>query len=122
MNTTSPTSHQHQRQLQQRRTALQREIRATLVRIDADRYGALADQVHDTKDQAVAQLLVETGNAEVQRDWQELRDVDAALERITRGTYGTCAACGTVIPAERLAAYPTAKRCLPCQTRHEQKR
>jgi len=122
MNAPSQSSQQYQQRLQQRRSVLQQEIRATLVRIDADRYAALADQVHDTKDHAVAQLLVETGNAEVQRDWQEVRDIDGALERISLGTHGTCVTCGTAIAPERLAAYPTAKRCFTCQTRHEQSR
>jgi DnaK suppressor protein len=122
MSTASADPLSYQRRLLQRRSTLVQEIRDTLVRIDSDRFAALADQVHDTKDHAVAQLLVETGNAELQRDWQELRDVDGALERIRQGTYATCTTCGTDIPAERLAAYPTAKRCVSCQTRHEQTR
>lgn len=78
--------------------------------------------MHDTKDQAVTQLLVESGNADLQRAANELQDIDAALLRISSGTYGRCIACGTDIPTGRLAAYPTAKRCLPCQEKHEKNR
>ncbi len=37
-----------------------------------------------------------------------LDEVDAALGRLSDGTYGVCATCGGRIPDERLAAAPTA--------------
>jgi RNA polymerase-binding transcription factor DksA len=111
-----------ERQLIERRAVLRDEVAATLRRIDADRYAALADQVHDTKDHAIAQSLIETGNAEVRRDTLELQDIAAALDRIRAGSYGRCVVCGAVIPEGRLDAYPTAKRCLPCQATHERTR
>ena len=40
--------------------------------------------------------------------------LDTALERLDAGTYGTCVACGRSIPAERLAAHPTAEHCVAC--------
>jgi RNA polymerase-binding transcription factor DksA len=122
---TTPTASSYvrlERKLIQRRTVLQAEVAATLLRIDADRYSALAGQVHDTKDHSIAESLIATGNAEVQRDAEELQDIEAALERMSVGSYGKCVMCGTVIPEDRLSAYPTAKRCLPCQTEHEKSR
>ena len=112
----------HESRLIARRAVLRSEVAATLRRIDADRYAALADQVHDTKDHAIAQALVETGNAEVRRDTEELQDIDAALERIRAGSFGRCVECGTVIPEARLDAYPAAKRCLTCQAAYENDR
>jgi DnaK suppressor protein len=52
----------------------------------------------------------------------ELGDIDAALERIEAGSYGQCIDCGVAIPPARLDAYPTAKRCIDCQTMAEQHR
>ncbi len=52
----------------------------------------------------------------------ELGDIDAALERIEAGSYGQCIDCGVAIPPARLDAYPTAKRCIDCQTMTEQHR
>ncbi|PUE43075.1 TraR/DksA C4-type zinc finger protein [Limnohabitans sp. Bal53] len=52
----------------------------------------------------------------------ELGDIDAALERIQAGTYGTCTDCGVSIPPARLNAYPTAKRCIDCQSLSEHHR
>jgi len=46
-----------------------------------------------------------------------LHEVDAALERITKGTYGTCESCGAQIPAERLEARPVARLCVDCKQR-----
>jgi DnaK suppressor protein len=45
----------------------------------------------------------------------ELSDVEDALARIARGTYGTCVTCGRAIPLERLEALPQASRCIECQ-------
>ena len=52
----------------------------------------------------------------------ELGDIEAALERMDAGTYGQCTDCGVTIPPARLNAYPTAKRCIDCQTVAEQRR
>ena len=41
--------------------------------------------------------------------------IDAALARIARGTYGVCVHCGVDIPAERLEFRPFAAGCVACQ-------
>jgi RNA polymerase-binding transcription factor DksA len=43
-----------------------------------------------------------------------LESVDAALERIDGGTYGTCTSCHTSIPAARLNAIPYSPFCVNC--------
>lgn len=48
-----------------------------------------------------------------------IAEVDAALERIDAGTFGRCTGCDREIPAERLAAMPTAELCVSCQTDRE---
>ena len=52
----------------------------------------------------------------------ELGDIEAALERIDADTYGQCTDCGVSISLARLNAYPTAKRCIDCQSVAEQRR
>jgi DnaK suppressor protein len=42
-------------------------------------------------------------------------EIDAALLRITGGSYGSCVTCGTAIPAERLELRPFAARCVTCE-------
>jgi RNA polymerase-binding transcription factor DksA len=51
-----------------------------------------------------------------------LDDIDAALDRINSGRYGTCARCDTPIPLERLLAIPQAPLCMGCQQRAEYRR
>jgi DnaK suppressor protein len=41
-----------------------------------------------------------------------LVEIEAALGRITDGTYGLCSACGRAITVERLEAVPYATLCL----------
>jgi DnaK suppressor protein len=46
---------------------------------------------------------------------QLLREVDHALGRYMRGTYGACEGCHEEIPPQRLKAIPWARYCLTCQ-------
>jgi RNA polymerase-binding transcription factor DksA len=47
-----------------------------------------------------------------------IEEIDAALERIAAGTYGTCVHCGSAVPTERLEFRPFAAACVSCpQTR-----
>ena len=45
---------------------------------------------------------------------RELGEIEAALRRMARGTWGTCEDCGRRIPTSRLRARPEATRCLRC--------
>src|SRR5258708_7495239 len=47
----------------------------------------------------------------------QLGRVDAALSRLDDGRYGQCETCGQPIGPERLAARPTATRCIDCAGR-----
>lgn len=42
----------------------------------------------------------------------ELAEVDRALERLDRGTYGRCDVCGEAIADDRLATVPAARLCV----------
>ena len=49
----------------------------------------------------------------------ELRDVQDALGRLDRGTYGTCQVCRTPIPDDRLEAVPATPFCIEHETQRE---
>jgi RNA polymerase-binding protein DksA len=49
------------------------------------------------------------------RNAQHLAAIDAALERLDAGTYGSCVACHRPIAPERLEALPWASLCIDCQ-------
>jgi DnaK suppressor protein len=46
--------------------------------------------------------------------------IEAALERIEDGTYGTCEECGVKIPKKRLNAIPFVVMCVKCASQYEQ--
>lgn len=52
---------------------------------------------------------------------EAVADIDAALVRIERGSYGICVDCGDRIAEGRLEARPQAARCIACQTRLERR-
>jgi RNA polymerase-binding protein DksA len=108
-----------QRALRKRRAALRAEIRGDVARSREESFGELSGSVHDTGDESVADLVSDLDNAETGRDLQELREVEAALERIAAGGYGSCSSCGGPIGFERLRAQPAAARCIACQRREE---
>jgi DnaK suppressor protein len=110
---------QLRRALEQRRALLLEELKRDASRLREERFGELAGPVHDLGDESIAALLADVGNAELSRDVEELREVEAARRRLAEGTYGVCVDCGAEIGFERLHAEPAAARCIECQARHE---
>jgi DnaK suppressor protein len=108
------------------RAALEDARRHTLRRL-ADLTGDYADIVEASRDSnaddehdpegstiafersQVATLVADTQN--------RLAEIDAALDRLAAGTYGTCERCGRAIPSARLEARPVATLCVECATR-----
>ena len=107
-------------QLRARYEELREEIRRELLESEDEHFIDLAGEVHDREEQSVADLLVDLDLAILDLHIDEIRDIDAAFSRLAQGTYGECIDCGTDIAVERLRAFPTAKRCQPCQVRYDQ--
>ena len=108
--------------MNEREPVLRDEIRAGLLRMRVEGYEDLLSGTSDAGDESLASLLTDITNAEVVRDATELQDIFGAEARLAAGTYGVCIDCEALVPYARLAAYPTAKRCLACQEIHEAKR
>lgn len=108
------------KQLRARHEELRRQISDELLRADEEQYTDLAGMVSDTGEQSVADLLVDLNNARIDQQVQEVRRIEAALQRIAEVNYGVCEECGTDIDYERLKVQPTALRCIDCQRRYEQ--
>ncbi len=49
-----------------------------------------------------------------EKELAEVREIDAAINRIADGTYGICENCGARIPTKRLYALPWTRLCLDC--------
>src|ERR1700742_799794 len=88
---------------------LERDFASIVAASQADN----ADDEHDPEGatiawerQHVAALLAQAR--------EHLAAIDEALRRLGEGGYGRCEVCGQPIAPERLAARPTATRCLAC--------
>ena len=105
------------------RTLLKDERRETLARLetltgDFDALieaseGSNADDEHDPEGSTIAFERSQQG-ALLSQGRASLTAIDAALERLEQGTYGTCEQCGRPIGEGRLEARPTAARCIEC--------
>jgi len=86
---------------------------------EADAIGELS-----SVDQHPADLGTETFEQEknlslLEQVQDELAEIDAAFQRLERGTYGTCQACGRPIAPERLEALPATRFCVEDQAKAE---
>jgi DnaK suppressor protein len=53
---------------------------------------------------------------------EKLNEVEHALDKFTKGTYGLCDICGQPIDPARLEALPEANLCLNCKARNVRSR
>src|SRR5881394_1335446 len=105
--------------IDQRRTALLGELREDAERAREQPYAEHAGTAPDSGDESVATLISDLEQADMTRDLDEYRALEAARERLKSGEYGICIDCGNDIGYERLKASPSALRCIQCQERHE---
>lgn len=97
------------------------EIHEKQLRARLDYLGARLHRIDDQLDEPLVagEETVDRENEEVLEDLgaaglQEIRMIEAALDRIRQGTYGVCVVCGEAIPEERLDAVPHAAICRDC--------
>lgn len=74
----------------------------------------------DDGDISLADVLADLNIVRVDRQINELREIEAKLAQIRESNLNECIDCGREIGLQRLLAYPTAMRCVSCQERHEQ--
>lgn len=75
--------------------------------------GSNSDDEHDPEGATIAFERAQTQALQRAAE-RRVADVDAALARLDGGRYGECLACGQPIAPDRLAARPTAERCVAC--------
>ena len=111
--------------------ATPRPAQATLVpKAHLPRLRAELEQQQRFRLSQIDELASEAALAADDARWQVIRalimaaewalgDINWALQRLDRGTYGTCERCATPVPLERLNVLPMARLCMPCQRRSE---
>jgi RNA polymerase-binding protein DksA len=116
--TRSQLHHLEQTLLQQRQ-ALFEQAGAERRLVHDQTLADVAGDVPDTGDESVAMLISDLNETMAERHVEEIRAIDAALERIKQHEIGSCSDCGSEIVYARLQAFPTATRCTECQGQHE---
>ncbi|ABV92557.1 transcriptional regulator [Dinoroseobacter shibae DFL 12 = DSM 16493] len=99
-------------------TAFEKTLRARRAEIVGD-LARIEDALDDTppkdwEDRASERQGDEVLEALGHAEQAELTRIDAALDRIAKGIYGTCLKCGDPIAEARLKAVPTAPLCATC--------
>ena len=77
---------------------------------------ANADDEHDPEGATIAFERQHIA-ALVSQAREHLAEIDSALWKLDDGRYGVCEICGQPVGDERLAARPTATRCVRCASR-----
>jgi DnaK suppressor protein len=77
------------------------------------RQGDMADQASGNNEVHIQLKLKQT-------DAKILRNIEEALVRIDKGTYGICRECGERIAEARLNAIPWARLCIKCKEKEKQ--
>ncbi|MCP1336916.1 TraR/DksA family transcriptional regulator [Futiania mangrovi] len=83
--------------------------RLTGIEHDLDEPGS-ADFEEQATEREGDEVLEDLGNAGL----KEIRMIEAALDRVAKGTFGVCASCGDEIAPARLEAVPHAPLCSDC--------
>jgi len=95
---------------------LREEIRSELLAADLHRAEDIADRVRDSGEESVVDLLADIEYAAIDRHIQALQANERAQQAWHSGGYGICPDCGEAIPFARLEAFPSAARCVNCQS------
>lgn len=82
--------------------------------------GGLSDVPVHIGDLGSREFEEEVSLALVRQKEHLLAEVNAALERCDRGTFGRCEACAKAIDRARLHAVPYARRCAACARKEEE--
>lgn len=96
-----------ERQLRERKAYLERALRRFERALEEPASKDDEERAIEREGDEVLESLGSSGLA-------ELRQIDAALERIEKGDYGICVHCGEPIPERRLEIIPHASRCAKC--------
>ena len=92
-----------------------RELQSGVAQTEQNLRSAQTDYGKDEGDRANTSLAREIDLGQKSRDRALLASVDAALKRISEGTFGYCLNCGQEIGTKRLEAIPWVRHCITCQ-------
>ena len=100
--------------------AMREDLLKTIARTEEEGRAADDDPTVDLADKAANSYTKEFLFGQTNTDRSTLNLIDAALERIKNGTYGTCVHCEAELQQKRIEAVPWARHCTACQEKQEQ--
>ena len=95
------------------------ELSKEVVDTEADLAFIAEDRESELEERAQAERVARLFARLDVRAKHAIEEIDAALQRIADGRYGTCAACGQAIAAKRLRALPATRFCVECTRAQE---
>jgi DnaK suppressor protein len=107
------------KELQHRYLKLQDEVRSELGRSSDDRHISLASTLKDVGDNSVVDMLMDLGASIIDRQVNEMRNIEVSLKNLAEDNFGDCIDCKEIIDFNRLLASPGTQRCINCQNRYE---
>jgi DnaK suppressor protein len=102
--------------LNQHEENIKLEVNHTILNEAYNTYIELAGASADVGDASIAESIIYLNDLRIKKRLLALNDIQNALQKINHGNYGLCLDCNHIIRFKRLAAYPTATRCIDCQT------
>src|SRR3989338_1491688 len=80
---------------------------------DAEKFEAEHPEFGNQEDENASEVAAYEANLAEERDLEKkLKNVEAALQRVAKGTYGICQIGGEPLPLARLEAIPEAENCV----------
>jgi RNA polymerase-binding transcription factor DksA len=112
---------QRKADLEKKKIELEEQLKSFANKTSEDNWQTNYPQLTDTPEDKVDEVEEYENLLPVEHSLEEsLRDVNIALEKIEKGTYGKCENCGNPdceceISEERLTVLPEAKTCNTCK-------
>lgn len=104
----------HEHELRKTLNARRDELAERVRRIDSQLNHREEPPAADFADQASEEENLEVLRGLEFEGRKELKQVEAALTRLSTGEYGRCQQCGRTITAARLSALPWTDTCIAC--------
>ncbi len=104
-----------QKRLQNELDELQTSVESAEVRREGSPFGK-------REEEATESFELEKRLALQKQVRANLAEIEHALEKFKKGTYGLCDICGQPISADRLEAVPHANLCLSCKAKYAKTR
>ena len=90
-------------------------------KLKEDSYNLGTDGIQDMADAASNTYTADILMSISDNDLTNLKDIDGALDKMAKNTYGICEECEEKISEKRLEANPVARYCITCKRQMEEK-